>query len=65
MILAGAVVFVNKTVVSPLVRLTEGMKRFDPDEEKGYEQAGVITVDVKSNDEIRTFTKKQGRCRSV
>ena len=53
LILAGAVVFVNKTVVSPLVRLTEGMKKFDPDEEKGYEKAGVITVDVKSNDEIR------------
>ena len=52
-ILAGAVVFVHKTVVSPLTRLTEGMKRFDPGEGQKYEEAGVIKVDVKSNDEIR------------
>ena len=52
-ILAVAVVFVHKTIVRPLTRLTEGMKRFDPDEGTDHEKAGVITVDVKSNDEIR------------
>ncbi len=52
-ILAGAVKFVHKTVVSPLTKLTDGMKRFDPQDGQGYEEAGVIKVDVKSNDEIR------------
>ncbi len=50
---AVAVEFIHKTVVSPLTRLTEGMKDFDPKEGVDYEEAGVITVDVRSNDEIR------------
>ena len=52
-ILAAAVKFIHKTVVRPLTRLTERMKRFDPDEGMSYEEAGVIRVDVKSNDEIK------------
>lgn len=52
-ILACAVKFIHATVVEPLTRLTEGMKGFDPVEGSGYEDAGVISVDVRSNDEIR------------
>ena len=52
-ILAVAVKFIHATVVSPLTRLTEGMKSFDPKEGSSYEEAGVITVDVRSNDEIK------------
>ena len=53
LILAGAVIFVRKTVTRPLNRLMEGMKRFTPEEELTYDEAGVIKVDLKSNDEIR------------
>lgn len=52
-IFIGAVIFVHKTVVSPLNGLTEKMKEFSPEEGKQYAEAGVIEVDVKSNDEIR------------
>lgn len=52
-ILTGAVFFVNRTVIRPLTRLTEGLKHFDPEDGKGYDEAGVIKVDVRSNDEIR------------
>ena len=52
-ILAGAVLFVHKTVISPLNRLTEEMERFAPEEGRTYDEAGVIKVDLKSNDEIR------------
>ncbi|MBR0235315.1 MAG: diguanylate cyclase [Clostridia bacterium] len=52
-ILAGAVIFVHRTVISPLNKLTEGMKRFVPEEGLTYEEAGVIKADLRSNDEIR------------
>ena len=52
-ILASAVKFIHAIVVSPLTRLTDGMKKFNPEEGQRYEEAGVIKVDVKSNDEIR------------
>jgi len=53
LILIGAVIFVQKTVIRPLNRLTEGMKRFAPEEGKQYEEAGVIEADLRRNDEIR------------
>ncbi|MBQ7574477.1 MAG: diguanylate cyclase [Clostridia bacterium] len=52
-ILVSAVKFVHTTVVSPITRLTEGMKKFNPEEGLKYEEAGVIEVNVKSNDEIK------------
>ncbi len=52
-ILAGAVIFVHKILIRPLNRLAEGMELFAPEEGRTYEEAGVIKVDLKSNDEIR------------
>ncbi|MBR6478032.1 MAG: diguanylate cyclase, partial [Lachnospiraceae bacterium] len=52
-VLAGAFVFINRTVVWPLNRLTKEMAKFSPSENANYEDAGVIKLDVKSNDEIR------------
>ncbi len=52
-VLAAAVIFVRKTVIRPLSRLTEGMEKFAPEEGRTYDEAGVIKVDLRSNDEIR------------
>ena len=51
-ILAFAVLFTNKVVIRPLNRITADMKKFTPGENKSYRQAGVIDLDIKSNDEI-------------
>ena len=52
-VLVGAFIFIRKSVIKPLNRLTEGMKQFDPEGDMTYDEAGVIKVDIKSNDEIR------------
>ena len=51
-VLAFAVHFANKVVIKPLDRLTSEMKRFRPAESKSYDEAGVISLDIKSRDEI-------------
>lgn len=51
--LAGAFLFINRTVVWPLNALTKEMKKFSPTEDGDYEKAGVIKVTVNSHDEIR------------
>ena len=51
-VLTGAVLFINKTVVNPLKVMTTEMKRFNPTENPDYEEAGVINLDIKSRDEI-------------
>jgi len=51
--LAGAFLFINRTVVWPLNALTKEMKKFSPSEKGDYKEAGVINVEVKSRDEIR------------
>ena len=51
-ILTAAVLFINKTVVKPLHSMTNEMKKFKPTEKLSYEDAGVIDIDIKSNDEI-------------
>lgn len=48
-----AVVFVNRTIVKPLNRLTKGLKNFSPAVGKNYEQSGVIKLDINSRDEIQ------------
>lgn len=51
-VLAVAVLFINRTVVDPLNSMTTEMKKFTPSENLSYEDAGVIDIDIKSNDEI-------------
>ncbi len=48
-----AVPLMNKTVIHPLVTITEKMKGFAPAEDADYEQAGVINLDIHSGDEIQ------------
>lgn len=47
-----AVAFVNRTLVKPLNSMTNEMKKFKPSEGLSYEDAGVIDIDIRSNDEI-------------
>ena len=56
-VLAGAMKFINKIVVNPLNTMTKEMKRFNPSEKLNYEDAGVIDLDIKSNDEISEIYK--------
>lgn len=51
-VLVAAVLFMNRTVVKPLNRMTGEMKNFTPSEGLNYEDAGVIDLNIKSNDEI-------------
>ena len=53
LVLVGAVLFVNRTVVNPIKTLTREMKNFAPGEKRDYQEAGVIDLDIKSNDEIK------------
>ena len=48
----AAVMFINRTLVRPLNSMTNEMKKFSPSEGLSYEDAGVINVDIKTNDEI-------------
>ena len=51
-VLAVAVLFVNKVVIKPLNKLTAEMKNFKPAENKSYEESGVIDYGINSHDEI-------------
>ncbi|MBQ7706365.1 MAG: sensor domain-containing diguanylate cyclase [Lachnospiraceae bacterium] len=51
-VLSGAVLFINKLVVKPLDSMTKEMKKFNPSEHASYEDAGVIDLNINSNDEI-------------
>lgn len=51
-VLTLAVLFINREVVKPLNSMTNEMKKFKPSENLSYEEAGVIDIDIKSNDEI-------------
>jgi len=53
LVLIGAVILVNKTVVKPLDRITAEMNKFKPSENTGYDEAGVIKLDIHSRDEIQ------------
>lgn len=52
-VLIGAVILANKTVVKPLDRITAEMNKFKPGENTGYDEAGVIKLDIHSRDEIQ------------
>ena len=51
-VLAGAFPFINRTVVWPLNRMTKEMEKFSPSENGDYKKAGVINLEINSNDEI-------------
>ena len=51
-ILIAAFLFINSTIVKPLNSMTNEMKKFNPGENLSYEEAGVIDIDIRSNDEI-------------
>ena len=51
-ILTAAVLFINRAVVKPLRTMTEEMKKFTPSEKLSYKEAGVMDIDIRSNDEI-------------
>ncbi|MCR4606063.1 MAG: diguanylate cyclase [Eubacterium sp.] len=46
------VIIVNKVISKPLNAMTQEMKKFNPSEHSDYKEAGVINLDIKSNDEI-------------
>ena len=51
-VLVGAMFFINKVVAKPIEAMTQEMKRFNPSEHTDYETAGVMDLDMQSNDEI-------------
>ncbi len=51
-ILAAAMLFINHTVVKPLNSMTNEMKKFNPGENLSYEEAGVMDINIRNNDEI-------------
>ena len=51
-VLIGSVLFINRIVIKPLNSLTAEMKRFKPQENVSYLKAGVVSLDIKSRDEI-------------
>ncbi len=53
LVLIGAVVLANKVVVRPLDKITNEMTKFRPSENIGYDEAGVIKLDIRSRDEIK------------
>ena len=58
LILILAIIFVKKHVVKPLDSITKGMKKFSPNVNKDYKEAGVIDLDIKNNDEIGDIYKE-------
>ena len=51
-VLFCAMLFINKTVVRPLHKMTLEMKKFKPSEHSDYEEAGVMELDIVNRDEI-------------
>ena len=51
-VLIGAVLLINRIVIRPLDSLTAEMKKFKPQENVSYLKAGVVSLNIKSRDEI-------------
>ena len=47
-----AILFANRIIIRPLNEITRAMKKFKPEGTHGYEEAGVIDLDIKKKDEI-------------
>ena len=51
-VLIGSMLFIRKVVAEPIKAMTKEMSRFNPYKLKDYETAGVIDLNINSNDEI-------------
>ena len=51
-VMAAAVYLSNRMLVHPLRSMTEQLKGFKPSKDISYEKAGVVSLDLKSHDEI-------------
>ena len=51
-VLAGAMLFFNRSVIGPLRDISAGIKRFKPEKDKDYDEAGVIDLGITTHDEI-------------
>ena len=51
-VLIGAVLLINRIVIKPIDSLSAEMKKFKPHENVSYEEAGVVSLNIKSRDEI-------------
>ena len=51
-VLIGAVIFINRIVIKPVDSLTAEMKKFKPNKNVSYDEAGVAKLDIRSRDEI-------------
>lgn len=52
-VLAVAIFHVNRVIIKPLKALTKEMKLFKPADNSTYDSAGVIDMEIHSNDEIQ------------
>lgn len=51
-VLGIAVWFINLILINPIRSMTDEMKKFRPGEHKDYDTAGVMELNIQSNDEI-------------
>ena len=51
-VIVGAMILVDRVITRPIISMTKEMKRFNPTMNKDYETAGVMELDIQSNDEI-------------
>lgn len=51
-ILGYAVWFINGTLIRPISNMTTEMKKFKPSDKNGYDEAGVIKLNMRYDDEI-------------
>lgn len=51
-VIVVAVLLINKMIVHPINSITGEMKKFKPTVHAGYEESGVIDLDIKNRDEI-------------
>ena len=51
-VIVGAMLLVDRVITKPIVSMTKEMKRFNPAMNKDYETAGVMELEINSNDEI-------------
>ncbi|MBO5550822.1 MAG: sensor domain-containing diguanylate cyclase [Lachnospiraceae bacterium] len=52
LVLTLAIYIINRSIIKPLNTITVEMKNFEPGEDKGYDESGVIDLDINSHDEI-------------
>ena len=50
--LVGVILLIRQSVIKPLNLISSEMKKFKPSESHDYEEAGVLNLDLKNNDEI-------------